>query len=140
MEYSLLPSMQLIKHWKSPVSCEKDEGINHMRYNNETLAVLITQQNVGLVHIELRTAKTLQRLWSLQLDTKNVENLVFYCCPINNDEWLVCDYLSNCLIHIKGDGKIKAMCDYNPVPLCPCMFGSDTLAIVNAFTINFHKF
>lgn len=140
VEYSLLPVMQSIRHWKPPISCEKDEAINHIRSNNITLALLISQENTKLVHIELRTPETLERLWFLRLDTMNVNQKMFSCCLVNDDEWLVCDHENRRLIHVTGDGKMKTMCNYNSVPYCPCMFGSDTLVVNTRESINFHKF
>jgi hypothetical protein len=61
IEYSLLPSIQLIKHWKSPDTCERDEVIHHMRYNNESLVLLISKKLDRTVRIELRDSKTLSR-------------------------------------------------------------------------------
>jgi hypothetical protein len=138
IEYSLLPSIQLIKHWKSPDTCQKNELINHMRYNNGTLAILVTKSSAKTVHIELRTSKTFQRLWLLELNIKMVQKIAFRCCLIKEDEWLVTDHESSRLIHITGDGKMKVMCAYNSTPLYSCIFGSDILAVVTRESINFH--
>jgi hypothetical protein len=138
--YSPLPSMQLIKQWESPDSCQKDEGINHMRYSNETLAFLITKAHTKrTVHIELRSSKTLERLWSLQLGIEDVQKSGFCCCLINGDEWLVADHENSRLILVTGDGKMKVMCTYNRMPWHPCMFGSDIFALSIDEGINFHK-
>jgi len=141
MEYSLFPSIQLIRQWDSPDSCQTDEVINRMRYNNETLALLITKSHTeSAVYIELRSSKTLERLWSLWLGIEGVQRKAFCCCLINEDEWLVADHENSCLILITGDGKMKARYAYNPVPWYPCLFGSDVLALSIDKGINFHKF
>lgn len=139
VEYSLLPSMQFSTQWKPPISCKQNEYINHMRFNNKTLAVLISQGDTQFVYIELRTVKTLQRLWSLQLNIRNACKMVFSFCSINHDEWLICDHENYRLICITNGGKMKAMCDYDPCPMYPCMFGSDMLAVSHGKGINFHK-
>jgi hypothetical protein len=139
-EYSLPPTIQLIRRWKSPDTCEKDEHINNMRYNNERLALLVAKPHNETVHIELRTSKTLQRLWSLRLNIRNVQNYPFYFCLINEDEWLVADHENSRFIHITSDGKMKEMRAYNSVPWYPCMFGSDILAVATDDSIKFHKF
>jgi hypothetical protein len=132
--------MQLIKQWESPDSCQKDELINDMRYSNETLAFLITKAHTKrTVHIELRSSKTLERLWSLRLNIDDVQQIRFRCCLINEDEWLVTDYATSRLILITSDGKMKFMCAYNRRPGCPCMFGCDILALSIDKGINFHK-
>jgi hypothetical protein len=41
MEYHLLPSIKLVKQWKSPETCTKDEFISNIRYNNEKLRLII---------------------------------------------------------------------------------------------------
>jgi hypothetical protein len=139
-EYSLLPTIQLIRRWKSPDTCQKDEEIDHMRYNNETLAILVAKPRNETVHIQIRTSKTLQQLWSLQLDIRYVKKYPLSFCLVNEGEWLVADYKSSRFIHITSDGKMKEIRAYNSVPCYPCMFGSDILAVVTNESLNFHKF
>jgi hypothetical protein len=139
-EYSLLPTIQLIRRWKSPDTCQKDEQIDHMRYNNETLALLVAKPHNETLHIQLRTSKTLQRLWSLELDIRYVNNYSFSFCLVNEDEWLVVDHENSRFIHITSDGKMKETRAYNLGPCYPCMLGSDILAVVTNKDVNFHKF
>jgi hypothetical protein len=139
-EYNLLPSLQLTKHWKSPDTCQKDEFIIRIRYNNETLLFLIMTAGTKITHVELRTAKTLQRLWLARWNTEQIYESISFCCSINEDEWLVATSNTPHFIHITGDGKIKAVCGYSSEPDCPCIFGPDILAVVHEKGINFHKF
>jgi hypothetical protein len=62
MEYSLLPSIQLIKQWKSPDTCEDNETIHQIRYGNETIALLMDKPSHRSMYIELRTSATIDRL------------------------------------------------------------------------------
>ena len=139
IQCDLLPTIRVIKDWSSPDSCQKDETISHMRYNNKALALLITNRDTGGVHIELKASETFQRLWLLRLDIENVHRRPFYCCVVNNNEWLIADNTTKRLIHITNKGKMESTCNYHATPINPCMSGADTLAIINSKNIAFHK-
>ncbi|CAF1115485.1 unnamed protein product [Rotaria sordida] len=112
MEYHLLPSIELIKQWKSPYTCTKDEYIDSIRYNNEKFSLIIQKFPEKILKIELRSIKTLDRLWSIQLDM----DLKPY------------QY-----------GKIKETYHYNPRPYNATLFRDNILAILTESGINFHK-
>jgi hypothetical protein len=40
-QLNLTSSIDLVKQWKTPLTCEDYEGINDIKYNNETLALMI---------------------------------------------------------------------------------------------------
>jgi hypothetical protein len=139
IEYRLLPSIQLTRHWKSPDTCEKNEIINHMRYNNETLALIITKPLKRTACIELRTSKTFERLWSLQLDVEKSQKLIFTCCILTEDEWLVTDYGVGRILQITKQGKVKSTCRYQPQPLYTTMFNPRMLLVSTDNGLNLHK-
>ncbi|CAF1199526.1 unnamed protein product [Rotaria sordida] len=71
-EFNLLSSFRLIKQWKFPQICNKDEFIHNIAYNNGTLALLISYQSFKYdssktVRIEVRSSSTFDQLWSLPL-------------------------------------------------------------------------
>ncbi|CAF5124357.1 unnamed protein product, partial [Rotaria sp. Silwood1] len=41
MEFKLLPTIELIGEWKHPLTCDKDETICDIVYNNGNLALMI---------------------------------------------------------------------------------------------------
>jgi hypothetical protein len=139
IEYSLSPSIQLIKHWKSPDTCQKNEIINHMRCNNETLALIITQPSNKTIRMELKNSKTLARLWSLPLNDGKISKFVFNCCSFNDNEWLVINCGTEHLLHVSKQGKLKSTYKYQSKPLFASMFGSNILAISTESELNFHK-
>jgi hypothetical protein len=139
IEYSLSPSIQLIKHWKSPDTCEKNEIISHMRSNNETLALIITEPLNKTIRMELKNPKTFARLWSLALSVEHMPKFSFSCCSFNDDEWLVIDYETSRLLYISKQGKLQATYKYPSKPLFASMFGSNILAISTESGLNLHK-
>jgi hypothetical protein len=139
-EYSLLPSIQLIKLWKSPETYEEDEVINQMIYTNETLALLITSASNRIVHLEVRSSKTFDRLWSLPVNIEKITMKLFRFYLVNGGEWLVVDHENSRLVLITGDGEMKATSVYKPVPWSCVTFGPDVLAVVCDNSLKFHKF
>ncbi|CAF4269589.1 unnamed protein product, partial [Rotaria sp. Silwood2] len=116
IEFNLLPSIKLVNEWKSPYTCKNDEYIDNIVYNNSKLALMITNRFEKSARMELRSSKTLERIWSLQLDTVCYQNKVFRCCSINFNEWLVADYQNRRLLHITKDGNLKTIIIYDSIP------------------------
>jgi hypothetical protein len=58
LQYSLSLPIELIKQWQPPYSCSKDECIDSIVYNNETLAVMIRNVNEKTNRIELKFSET----------------------------------------------------------------------------------
>ena len=137
-QFTLWPSIQLLKRWQPPQTCKQDETINNIIYNKEKLALMIYNRLTKSKSIELRLATTFDRLWSLDLDV-DYDSRAIRCCLLNHDEWLVVDWNTSNLFHISNEGKLKLACDYNPSPSCATMFGANILAISTADGINLHK-
>jgi hypothetical protein len=124
MKFRFLPSMELIRQWKSPNTCTRDECIHSLHYNGRKLSMTIKNRLEKSLRIELRSAETLDCIWSLRLDTVCKQNLVFRCCLLTDDEWLVMDYETNRLLHITEDGKLKATIPYEGIPSCANLFAN----------------
>lgn len=140
MQYDLLPSIELIKEWESPVTCQKEEWISDVKYSCGSIALLILNPSMKTLFIELRNTKTLDRLWSFQINCINLTANAFCCCLINDEEWLVIDHDSDSLVHITKDGTMELSHTYKPSPRCAAILGPDILAISSCKGVNFHKF
>jgi len=66
------------------------------------------------------------------------QNLVFRCCLLTDDEWLVIDYEKERLLHITKDGKLKATIKYDPNPYRANLF-ANMLVVSTIDGLNFHK-
>ncbi|CAF2147929.1 unnamed protein product [Rotaria magnacalcarata] len=104
-----------MKQWKSSQSCNSDELINNIAYNNETLALIIENETNNKKRIELRSLSTFDPLWSTSF------NAAYHFTPWNNrvcvlkyNEWLVIDYGNSRLFHVSKDGQVKANRSYKP--------------------------
>jgi hypothetical protein len=139
MEFSLLPTIELVKQWQSPDTCARDEVINGIVYNNGTLAMMIKNPAEKSIHIEMRSSATLDRLWSVRLNIAYSQNIRTRCCLLTHDEWLVVDRNTSRIFHISKDGKVKSSSAYNPPPFCATVFDQETLAISTARGVNLHK-
>jgi hypothetical protein len=139
MEFNLLPSIEFVKHWKPPDTCTKDEGIHDMTYNNEKLFLIIENRVKKTVRVELKSSITLDRLWSLSLDSADKQNVQIRCCLFNDDEWIVAHHDLCCLLHITKDGKLKESCSYTPAPHFASTFGSNILVVATSNCVNIHR-
>jgi hypothetical protein len=139
MEYSLLSSIEFVKHWKSPDTCQKNEMISYMKCNNESLALIITEPLNKTVRLDVKNIKTLARFWSLPLNDEKMSNFIFSCCSFNEDEWLLADSGTSRLLHISNQGKLIATYKYPSKPHFVSMFGSNILAISTDNELNLHN-
>jgi hypothetical protein len=139
MELRLVPSITIIKEWKSPITCTKNERIDGMAYQSKMCAMVIMNNVEKSVRIELRSCETLDRIWSLPLNIMVNKNFVFRCCSLNCNEWLVTDYETKRLLHITKDGKLKTAIPYNKIPYCTKPFTSDMLVVSTEKGQDLHK-
>jgi len=137
-KYDLLPSIKLVTEWKSPSTCTNDEWIATIRYNNEKLGLLIRNKLKKSLRMELRSADTFDRIWTLEFDIVCEQNVFFRCCSLPCNEWLVADYEKKRLLQITNDGKLKAVVPYEKVPWTGTMF-RNMLCIACNNGINCHK-
>jgi hypothetical protein len=139
MEFSLLPTIELVKQWQSPDTCTRDEVINGIVYNNGTLAMMIKNPTEKSIHIEMRSSATLDRLWSVRLNIAYSQNIRTRCCLLTHNQWLVVDRNTSRIFHISKDGKVKSSSAYNPPPFCATVFDQNILAISTARGVNLHR-
>ncbi|CAF0724086.1 unnamed protein product [Rotaria sp. Silwood1] len=130
---------KLDKQWQSPMICKKDEYIDIITSNKRKLAIIIRNNTNKTIRLELRSLETLDCIWLLLLNLPWNANRPFHCCPFVNEDWLVADYETGCLLHITKTGKIKSILPYNTVPYCVTMFGSNILVVSAKDGIHFHN-
>lgn len=138
LQFRLLPSIEFVKEWISPETCQNDEAILGIRYNNEKLGVTIRNNSKKSLRIELRHAETFDSIWSLPLDTICNRKLVFRCCLLTSNEWLITDYEIKRLLHITKDGNLKSVIPYSDAPYYANLFANN-LVISTIDGINIHK-
>jgi hypothetical protein len=139
VETKLSPSITVIREWKYPTTCTMDKHINDIVYSNESLALVIENKVKKPMRIELRSSKTLDRLWSLLLDRIYDRHIAFGCCSIDYHGWLVADFITGRLLHVTTDGEMKQTILYKAIPYRVNLFGSKILAVTTQSGINFHK-
>ncbi|CAF3384611.1 unnamed protein product [Rotaria sp. Silwood2] len=144
MEYILFPAIEFVRERKHPLVCKKDEFIVGVVYNNANLALMVMNMFKKSIHIELRNAKTLERIWLFQPDIVCTQKIAFRCCSLTCDQWLIVDYETGRLLQIAKDGKIKETMKYYPCPYRAILFDQNKLALstmngVHLHTIHWHE-
>jgi hypothetical protein len=132
-KYSLLPSIQLVKEYRSPISCKEDEHIQDLSSNKNALAIVIENHRKE-VHVDLCSSRTLERYWSLQLD-----GMVNYsgcrCCSLRLAEWMVMNPNSSELLHISKEGKLIRKDQYKYSPIHAVQLNNHILIIMTENSI-----
>ena len=136
-EYTLCPSLEFVKEWQLFVICPIYESILTFSYGNERLALVISNSQAFLNRLDLHSSITFEVLWSIPL------GMLVRCCPINNDQWIMVNYLESQILHISFDGKILQ--DYkdksssrNPITNA-VQWDNDTIITATMKDINLHK-
>lgn len=135
LEFSLSPSIQLIKSWKTT---DQEQRIDAIVYNNETLALTINHRSNQERLLELRSSQTFSRLWSIRVDVPYY-SAVIRCCSLPQNEWLLCDWRTSTIFHITNEGKMERKFTYSPTPCNITLFRSNILVVVTEKNINFHQ-
>ncbi|CAF4645647.1 unnamed protein product [Rotaria sp. Silwood1] len=138
LEFTLFPAIQPVREWKYPLTSTKDQCIADTVYNDGNLALMVMSESKRSVRIELRNVKTFDPIWSLQLDTKCLQKVVFRCCSLTFNEWLIVDYETERLIQITKDGKIKNTIQYYPTPCRAVLFDFNKLAVLTLDDVRLH--
>jgi hypothetical protein len=138
MKFTLLPKIELIKEWKSPQTCALDEIIQSIVYSNGTIGVTIKNKAEKSLRLELKSAETLDRIWSLGFDTVCNQKVAFRCSLLTNDEWLVIDYDTRRLLHVSKNGKLKTTIPYKSTPNYVNIF-ANMLVLSTNVGIDFHR-
>lgn len=137
-ELSLSPSFDIVNQWKSPLTCGNDEGINDIKYNKTTIALMIKDSKEHKKRMDLKSTETFNTIWSFQLSIgPNIR--LFTCCSLKYNEWLLIDGTDSHIYHVTTNGKVKNNLQYNTVPYRAHLFGSNILAISAEFDLNLHK-
>ncbi|CAF1986837.1 unnamed protein product [Rotaria magnacalcarata] len=144
MEYILFPAIEFVRERKHPLVCKKDEFIVGVVYNNANLALMVMNMFKKSIHMELRNAKTLDRIWLFQPDIVCTQKITFRCCSLTCDQWLIVDYETGRLLQITKDGKIKETIKYYPCPYRAILFDQNKLVLsgmngVHLHTIHWHE-
>ncbi|CAF2864357.1 unnamed protein product [Rotaria sp. Silwood2] len=138
-EFSLLPTIELIRRWQPTDLCRTNETIQDMVFNRATLAFIVENPTSQKKRMELRFAQTFEQIWYIEFDLIDPLHNAFRLCSFNYNEWLIIDWKSSHMFYITKDGELKSTYVYDQVPYRCCQFGSNILAISAKNSINFHK-
>lgn len=139
LQFNLLPSIKFCKRWSSPDICTNDEAIDGIVYNDQKLAIMISNDAEKVMRLELRSTTTLGLIWILPLNLIYNAQQAFRFCIINGNEWLVADHSYEGLIQVTVDGKMKGACSYKPAACCLVEFGRKVLAVSTKEAVYLHR-
>ncbi|CAF0805391.1 unnamed protein product [Rotaria sordida] len=133
IEYSL-PSIQYMKQWQPPLTCNKNEWIEDFEFKNSSLAMIILHSSGRKCgRFELRSSSTLQCLWSIALDGG------YRCYSINYDQWIVIKNKQAEILHISNDGRILEQQQYDSQIKNVAVLNNNILMIKTADRINLYE-
>ncbi|CAF2848148.1 unnamed protein product [Rotaria sp. Silwood2] len=137
-KYTLLPSIQLIKEYRSPMFFKEDERIQDLSSNKNLLAMIIANREKK-VRLDLCSSTTFQRKWSIEFN-EMAGLCAGRCCMLSNNEWMMMNPYDSELLHISKDGKIIKKSQYESSPIHAVLLGNNHLVIMTHKNINLHKF
>ncbi|CAF4975534.1 unnamed protein product [Rotaria sp. Silwood1] len=133
-EFNLRSSFKAGKEWHVPVTCKKEEIICDIKYNSGFLATPIFNKHKEDTRFELRSATTLECIWSIRAHGR------CRCCSIDVDQWLLMDHDDCRFFHISADGKLLEADKYDQhdrlEDIIP--WGQDSIVVLTKKSINLH--
>lgn len=137
-EFSLKPSIELIKQRERIESKNEKQRIDSMKYNNETLVLTINDRSKKEIFIELRSTTTFDRLWLYRLSTEYSERKM-QCCLFSYNTWMIADWETSSLYHITNNGNLKKLIKYKHHIHYINLFGKNKFVISSNDSIHFHR-
>ncbi|CAF4365793.1 unnamed protein product, partial [Rotaria sp. Silwood2] len=132
IEYSL-PSIEYVKQWQPPLTCNRNEWIEDFEFKNNSLAMIIVYNKKKCCRFELRSSMTLECIWSLALDEG------YRCRSINYNQWIVIKHEKPEILHISNDGRILEQQQYNSKLKNVAVLNNNIFIIKTAGRINLHE-
>ena len=120
------------------IGCLNNEYIEHMKYSNDSLMLIIFNDLTGARRCEMRSTITFDQLWMISLNIPEKVNIVS-CCSLNEKGWLIVDFAQARLIHITNQGQIKQNVIYQPSPQYAVQFHQDILAVLTEEGLHLHR-
>ena len=140
LKYNMSPSIQFIREWIPPQTCQQGEWINDISCQGTSLALMIKNMTEKSCRIELKNSETFSCVWQCRLDIQTLGKAAFACCSTLKNGWFIFDTDNNQVLYIKEDGSMGARQSYNETFWCATMFGKNRIAITTRDSINFHNF
>ena len=135
IEYNLFPSIHFNKRYQSTTICKETEIINDMKTNEISLALIIDNGFLNQTRLELRSIKSFEYLWSIDLG----RGWGYRCSPLNHTHWIVTDSYNQRLIHINDHGTIDKIINTPMKPFNVVHWGQHQFLIRNVDGINIHQ-
>jgi hypothetical protein len=134
-------SIELKQRWQTPLTCTKDESIDHFVHNNNDHISMIIQNRIDQnKSFQLRFDKTLECIWSLKLNQCHMTIHRNTFCSIRQNEWLIIDSNQSRLLYISQDGLLKQIIDYEFYQLRDALqITSHFLLVTTDRSVNLHQ-
>jgi hypothetical protein len=132
---------QFNRRWKTPITCSKDESIDHFIHNNNSQIAMIIQNRLNnKKYFQLRNDQTLDLIWLFELNQCEMTIHRNRFSLINENQWLIIDSNQSKLVIFSQNGLFKQMIDYHfDQPFRALQIKSNFLLVTANHSINLHQ-
>ncbi|CAF1399075.1 unnamed protein product [Adineta ricciae] len=128
-----LPLTSFVRTHRLPSSSNVGNSIRDIKFRSDSFIIIRGDWKPhSATCLELRSAITLDCLWSVPIDTAG------RCYYMNKNNWIVVDYYKEQLLRISMDGAIVEQSKYVPGPTDVLPWNDDLLIVRTAKQINLH--
>jgi hypothetical protein len=139
-QFNLQSSFETIKYWRSPSTCKQHQFIQNIKYNNESLALIIVDSIDKTAKLEVRSSNNLNRFWTFPIEISDISyQPVIHLCLIKYNQWIIIVENTSQIYHIDQHGTLLSIYQYKPSVWNAVLFASNILAIRTEKKIIFHK-
>ncbi len=141
-EYNInLFQFEFNRKWQTPLTCTKDESIDHLIHNNKNeLAMIIQNRLNNKKYIQLKNDQTFECIWSFEINECQMTMHRNKFCLIRQNQWLIIDSNQSKLLYFSQNGLFKQIINYNfNQPLRVIQIKPNFILIITNYSINLHQ-
>jgi len=127
--------------WQTPLTCTKDESIDHFIHNNKNeLAMIIQNRMNNDKYFQLKNDQTFEIIWSFQLNQDQMTIQRNRFCLIDKNQWLIINSNQSKLSIFSRNGLFKQIINYDfNQPLRAIQIKPNFLLVTTNHSINLHQ-
>ena len=140
-DFHVSKQFEFNRRWQTPITCSKDESIDHFIHdNNNQIAMIIQNRINNKKYFQLRNDQTLDLIWSFELNQCQMTIHRHRFSLINQNQWLIIDSNQFKLFILSRNGLFKQMINYHfDQPFRILQITSNFLLVTAKHSINLHQ-
>jgi len=129
------------RRWQTPLTCNKDQSIDHFIHNNKNELAMIIQNKFNYnKYFQLKNDQTLECIWSYEINQCQMTIHRNRFCLIHQNQWLIINSNQSKLLYFNQNGLFKQIINYDfNQPICAIEIKQNFILVITNHSINLHQ-